>query len=213
MHPAATPGGALAPALVRAKLEYAPARGWEEVTPRERTRWWAALVLRPGATLVLARVGVADSALLDTEHRDVAAVLDARLEPGTGVDVPTSLARVEAAVVALATLPEGRFLLRREAGQNDVVVLSASEEPLPGALDAGPFRAAAGALDALNLADIPLRWQPAQAETPQLPFTYPPAGAPPASMPRRRARQAWASGTADKGRPAPAPPRAKRGRR
>jgi hypothetical protein len=71
----------------------------QEVTAHERARWWASLLLRPGASLVVYRVGVVDAALLAVERKDMAAVLDDSTEPGSRLQVRpfthTAAARVE----------------------------------------------------------------------------------------------------------------------
>jgi len=43
---------------------------FQETTTLEHARQWCALTLRPGATLVVAHVGVVESALLTLEHKD-----------------------------------------------------------------------------------------------------------------------------------------------
>jgi hypothetical protein len=97
--------------VVRVKLEYAPQLGWEvrhamhryasavallsatavcaaqEVTAKERAGWWAALMLRPGANVVVWRVGVADSALLAAERKDLASVQSDSETPGSRLRV------------------------------------------------------------------------------------------------------------------------------
>ena len=62
------------------------AHAWpaQELTLREHARCWSALLLRPGATLAVAHVGVADSALLATNRKDMGAVLD----EATAADLP-----------------------------------------------------------------------------------------------------------------------------
>ena len=59
----------------------------QEVTAKERARWWAALMLRPGANLVVWRVGVADSALLAAERKDLASVQSDAETPGSRLRV------------------------------------------------------------------------------------------------------------------------------
>lgn len=51
-------------------------RSLQEITSQERLRWWTSLLLRPGAALVVCRIGVLDSALLAMERKDVGAVLE-----------------------------------------------------------------------------------------------------------------------------------------
>jgi hypothetical protein len=59
----------------------------QEVTAKEREGWWAALMLRPGATLVVWRVGLLDSALLAAERKDLACVLSDSEAPGSQLRV------------------------------------------------------------------------------------------------------------------------------
>ena len=64
----------------------------QEVTAKERADWWAALTLRPGATLVVWRVGIMDSALLSAERKDLASVLSDSEAPGSRLRVSTRCA-------------------------------------------------------------------------------------------------------------------------
>ena len=80
MQTTQAPGGAATSVVVRVKLEYAPQRGFEETTTREHARHWSALMLRPGATLAVAHVGVAESALLALEHKDASTLVDGTTE-------------------------------------------------------------------------------------------------------------------------------------
>ena len=59
----------------------------KEVTAKECESWWAALMLRPGATLVVWRVGLLDSALLAAERKDMACVLSDSEAPGSRLRV------------------------------------------------------------------------------------------------------------------------------
>ncbi len=59
----------------------------QEVTAKEREGWWAALMLRPGANLVVWRVGVADSALLAADRKDLAGVQSDTETPGSRLRV------------------------------------------------------------------------------------------------------------------------------
>ena len=61
--------------------------GAQEVTAKEREGWWAALMLRPGATMVVWRVGLLDSALLAAERKDLACVLSDSEAPGSRLRV------------------------------------------------------------------------------------------------------------------------------
>jgi hypothetical protein len=96
MQTTQTPGGAATSVVVRVKLEYAPQRGFEETTTREHARHWCALMLRPGATLAVAHVGVTESALLALEHKDASTLVDGATEKDL-------LFRVRPVVVAQAS--------------------------------------------------------------------------------------------------------------
>ena len=80
----------------------------QEVTAKEREGWWAALMLRPGATLVVWRVGVLDSALLAAERKDLATVQSDSEAPGSRLRVSQRLlsARPQAFLTRAAPSPQ-----------------------------------------------------------------------------------------------------------
>ena len=85
-------------------------------------------------------------------------------------------------------LPVGSFLLRRDAGDATVRVASVGATASAADDDARARRMAAGATDSQEVAFIPMRWQPALVNVPQIPFTHPPRGQPIAAS-RRNVRQ------------------------
>ncbi|KAK3283863.1 hypothetical protein CYMTET_8459 [Cymbomonas tetramitiformis] len=96
--------------VVRAKLEYHPELGWEQLTAEERARWWVAVLLRPEATLMLGRVCPREGRLLAMQQLLPDALLEASRSGFSPVKASKALLEV---LHHLRQLRSGAYLLQR----------------------------------------------------------------------------------------------------
>jgi len=163
---------------VKPKLEYLSTIGWEEISIGETANEWIYTYLRPDAHLVLGRIDVKDSKLLQMEYKDMPSILPSGclFKPGHSAKIVFVLLQ------KLLTLPEGRYLISHNPKDENILIYRSTSSP-PLQLDNVAMDCAkdfdydlhnayqnSGMTDTETIPYIPTKWihQPNQ-----IPYTYP----------------------------------------
>ena len=103
---------------IKTKLEYQSNKGLEEVTIGETARMWIYTYIRPDAHLLLGRINIFESSILDIEYKDMVGILP----PGCLFKPEKSSKILYVVLDKLQGLGAGSYLLSHKAGDHNVVI-------------------------------------------------------------------------------------------
>jgi hypothetical protein len=162
---------------VKAKLEYFPDIGWEEVTVGETAKWWIYTFIRPDAHLILARVNVHNSRIMFVEHKDMPAILP----PGC-IFKPALSSKILFVILQKLTSGQfgpGQYLLSHKPNDRHIAILKAVDSTKPSHspgqqqqhlfYDLHTSHASSGTTDTQTFPFIPPVWGPLPN---QIPYTF-----------------------------------------
>jgi len=110
---------------IQSKLEYQPFKGWEEVTLKENARWWIYTYIRPDAHLILGRINVFDSKLMNYEYKDMTALLP----PVCSFRPERSSKLLFVILHHLKGFSAGKYIMSHKPGNNFIIFYHSIKNP------------------------------------------------------------------------------------